>query len=177
MNNNSPTSSDPSSSLSHQAAGQSYLIALIQIHSHTPISKQLPCPPCSPLPSLAIQPSPCPPLQSRTRFTNSPKRSLLLESKTSPAMHVGARSTRSLVSFHTLIPRRLASLSRARHRQRKVKCHQVPGQLKARPLPSTPRCPSLTVPGAFPVSSMPLLLSRLHHAHSHMLQPTLSIVW
>lgn len=171
MNNNSPTSSDPSSSLSHQAAGQSHLIAHIQIHSHTPISKQPPCPPCSPPPSPAIQPSPCPPPRSRTRFTNSQKHSLRRESRTSHAMHVGARSTRSLVSFHTLIPRRLASLSRARHRQRKVKCHQLPGQLKARPPPSTPRCPSLTVPGAFSVSGMPLSSPVSHHAHSHILQP------
>jgi hypothetical protein len=75
----------------------------------------------------------------------------------------------SLVSFHSLIPQRLASLSRPPHRQRKVKCHQLPGQLKARPLPSTPRCPSLTVPGAFPVSSMasPPLPSPITRTHTY----------
>jgi hypothetical protein len=82
--------------------------------------------PCSHHPSLATQPSPYPPLRSRTRFTSSQRRSLLRESRISLAMHVGAPLFICLP-----IPCFITScLRRTLGRQRKVKCHQLPGQLK-----------------------------------------------
>lgn len=66
------------------------------------------------------------------------------------------------VLLHTLIPRHL--LSRALNRQRKVKCHQLPGQPKARPPPSLdPSFGTVTliVPDAFLVPSMRLLPSHI----------------
>ena len=87
--------------------------------------------PCSHHLSLAIQPFPYPPLRSRTRSTSSQRLSLLRESRISLAMHVGAPLfiCLPLSCFITLC------LWRSLGRQRKVKCHQLPGQLKVRLCP------------------------------------------
>ena len=87
--------------------------------------------PCSHHPSPATQRSPYPLLQFRIRFTNSRRLFLHRESRISLAMHVGTPSFLCPPPFLGFITHHL-------DRQRKVKCNQLPGQLKVRHSPSFP---------------------------------------
>jgi len=151
MNNNSPPS-DASSSLSQQAAGQ--LTPYKYIHT-LPLSQTTMFPsslsrdPALSLPSPSVQNQ----IHELAKTLPPPRK-----------QNIACDACRYARIYPlVLLPRHL--LSRALNRQRKVKCHQLPGQPKARPLSLDPSfdLDTLIVPGAFLVSSM--RLSRLTSAH------------
>ena len=136
MNTSSPTS-DASSSLSQQT-GQSRTNTFT--HSPSPSQTAMPMFPSSLSrdPALSL---PSPSVQNQIHElakTLPPPRKQNIACDACRCARIS-----SLVIIHSLIPHRLASRCRPPYRQRKVKCHQLPGQPKVRP-PSFPRRRPLT---------------------------------
>jgi hypothetical protein len=124
--------------------------------------------PCSHHPSPPTQRSPYPPLQFRIRFTNSQRLFLHRESRISLAMHVGTPSFLCPPPFPGFITHRL-------DRQRKVKCNQLPGQLKVRRSPPFPLHMLDQLFLSFPSAKYAIPLRSALHQLTH--PPMLSIVW
>ncbi len=124
MNGHHHPQPDSSSSLSHQPGPYKSCSILLALYHHPRSNLQW-----FPHPSLAIKHSSCPLLPFRIRSMNLPKHSLPRESKILLAMHVGMPISIPYPSplFTTHL---LAHARSAPDRQRKVKCHQLPGQPK-----------------------------------------------